>query len=530
MNSPKINRRNFLGNSLASSLLAGGRVQSEVNGAENQNGLKLFWGDLHNHNAVGYAKGSLERSIELAQEHLDFFSFTGHASWHDMPKMPGDRHMKWVKGFDVHSKHWPKTRSMIKEANSDQFSAFLGYEWHSSQFGDYCMIFPEDQPDLYLPNHVEKLLDFAENKNALAIPHHIGYKQGWRGANFKHFRSSVSPVVELFSEHGCTESDRASYPMIRHSMGGRSTSNLIVPQLQKGMKFGFIASSDDHLGYPGAYGEGVLGVWAEDIFPQSLIKAIKSRRTYAATGDRIALEVSLNGHPMGSEIPQTRNRQIDVLVQGEDSIAMVELIKNGRVIERHFPEDDADHKPILPGRVKCRIQYGWGPWADLALGRTCMWDMTIQLDQGKFTRAIPCFQSAPYHEDLRDHLTVVSDQELKLDSNSTRVKCYEEDPTKSVVCEIEGGPETVLTLKVRKPHEQTISAKLKDLVHDNIVTFSGVFTSESYIINRLVGQSEYSARISWKDHAVDSKSSDWYYVRVTQHNGQLAWSSPVWVG
>ena len=50
---------------------------------------RLFWGDLHNHNAVGYAVGSLERSIDIAREHLDFFAFTGHASWHDMPLMPG---------------------------------------------------------------------------------------------------------------------------------------------------------------------------------------------------------------------------------------------------------------------------------------------------------------------------------------------------------------------------------------------------------------------------------------------------------
>ena len=53
----------------------------------------------------------------------------------------------------------------------------------------------------------DKLLDFAEAQRALAIPHHVGYKRGWRGANFDHFRRTASPVVEIFSEHGCTESD-----------------------------------------------------------------------------------------------------------------------------------------------------------------------------------------------------------------------------------------------------------------------------------------------------------------------------------
>ncbi len=40
--------------------------------------VTIYWGDLHNHNAVGYAQGSLARSFEIAREHLDFFAHTGH--------------------------------------------------------------------------------------------------------------------------------------------------------------------------------------------------------------------------------------------------------------------------------------------------------------------------------------------------------------------------------------------------------------------------------------------------------------------
>ncbi len=121
------------------------------------------------------------------------------------------------------------------------------------------MLFPRDQAELYLPAHVKKLHDFAASKGALAIPHHVGYKQGWRGANWEHFHPDVAPVVEIFSEHGCTETDRAPMAMLRHSMGGRSTANTIQPQLARGLRFGFVASSDDHRGYPGAYGEGIVG-------------------------------------------------------------------------------------------------------------------------------------------------------------------------------------------------------------------------------------------------------------------------------
>jgi len=272
MSNACFSRRHFVCSSLIAPLLGALRPTSRaaVDKADDGERYQLFWGDLHNHNAIGYAKGTLERSIEIAQEHLDFFAFTGHASWHDMPQMPGDRHMKWVNGFEVHREHWPKTCRLMHEATSKQFAALVGYEWHSSHFGDYCLIFDHDQPELYLPDHVEKLHKFAADKKALAIPHHLAYARGWRGANFNHFTPSVSPVVEIFSEHGCSESIRAPVgDFIRHSMGGRVTENTVDRQLARGLRFGMIASSDDHLGHPGAYGEGLVAVWARDLSPKS---------------------------------------------------------------------------------------------------------------------------------------------------------------------------------------------------------------------------------------------------------------------
>jgi hypothetical protein len=509
---------------------SGAQIDSAQPVSDGGSPYRLYWGDLHNHNAVGYAKGSLQRSIDLAREHLDFFAFTGHAAWHDMPKMPGDRHMKWVHGFEAHTNHWSKTKQMLHEANTDDFVAFLGYEWHSSRFGDYCIIHPDGEGELFLPDHAEKLLDFAAQNRIFAIPHHVAYKQGWRGANWEHFRSAVTPVVEIFSEHGCTETDRSAFPMIRHSIGGRSTANTIEKQLQKQLRFGFVASTDDHLGYPGAWGEGIVGVWAEELTREALFDAIQSRRTFAATGDRIALEVTLNGQPMGADVEPTADRQIDVRVVGQDSIASVELIRNGRVIQRHFPEDHIEGPVTLPGVVKCRLQYGWGPWADLNLGRICDWEMTVNIDGGKFLRALPCFQTAPFDEDRRDKLQFVSETELHLQSATTRVGCYGEDPTKSLVMELDGKPDSVLTVQLKSPTEQTVSAKLCDLIDDNRVEFTGVFTSESLILSRLLSPSEYTATLRWNDQKKDPTGSDWYYVRVTQHNGQMAWSSPVWVG
>jgi hypothetical protein len=231
---------------------------------------------------------------------------------------------------------------------------------------------------------------------------------------------------------------------------------------------------------------------------------------------------------MGSELPATADRQIDVRVEGQDAIAMVELIRNGKVIQRHFPEDHIQGPPRLPGKVKCRIQYGWGPWGALALDRICPWDMTVSLKGGKFHRALGCYQWAPFGEDLRDRLQVISGTEIRLLSPTTRKDSFAEDPTKSLVLELTGNADAVLTIDVHKPARQTVRARLGELIVDNVVTFTGPFPSESFIIHRLIAPSEYSTSVRWQDKG--KSGPDWYYVRVTQHNGHMAWSSPIWVG
>ncbi len=526
-----ISRRKFVGGSFAAlAAMASARQSALLMAGEDNQSDKLFWGDIHNHNECGLAKGSLERAVDLARGHLDFWAATGHSWWHDMPELPGTGRKMFLDGFERHRKFWPKTRALVEEATDDQFVAILGYEWHSSAFGDFCMLFPQDNEELFLPDHAKQLLDYAEAKNALAITHHVGYKVGWRGANFDFHRGSTSPVVEVMSEHGCSMSLVSPHDFVRHSMGGRSSQQTIERQLAKGLRFGFVGSSDTHRGYPGAYGEGVVGIWAPELSRAAIFDAIRKRRTYATSGERIAVEFAINGQPMGSELPLTADRQIDIRVEGQDAIQMIELVRGGRVIERFFPGDESAGPPQLPGRAKCRIRYGWGPWAQFESGRICTWDMKIHVHGGKIRHVYPCFQAAPLSEELRDAVHVLDEQTLHLISPTTRVKSFEEDPTKSIILDLEGGADTEVVVETSKPTAKTARAKLDYLRSDNLITFTGGFGDESFIIEQLVGPSDFAATLRWQDRRRTSDGGDWYYVRVTQHNGHCAWSSPIWVG
>jgi hypothetical protein len=63
----------------------------------------------------------------------------------------------------------------------------------------------------------------------------------------------------------------------------------------------------------------------------------------------------------------------------------------------------------------------------------------------------------------------------------------------------------------------------------SVSQFTGPFTSESILIHRLLVPESYSLGFTWTDGALASGDAHYYMVRVTQSNGHMAWSSPIWV-
>ncbi|MHC4230384.1 MAG: twin-arginine translocation signal domain-containing protein [Planctomycetota bacterium] len=231
-----MDRRSFLRSSVAVgagvALGVGAPAAHAASGAggDQTPGKNIYWGDIHNHNAVGYAKGSLERAYDIARSHLDFFCFTGHSQWHDMPEMPQDKHLKWVRGFKVMKDNWEKVKRLAGENHQPgEFVPFIGYEWHSSSCGDVCIIFPGSDAELVYIEGIREFQKFARDRGAILIPHHPAYQQGWRGQNWSVLDPEVSPVVEIFSEHGNAESDRGPHRYITISGIPALTARGLLP-------------------------------------------------------------------------------------------------------------------------------------------------------------------------------------------------------------------------------------------------------------------------------------------------------------
>lgn len=490
--------------------------------------MNIYWGDIHNHNEAGYARGSLARTFEIAQEHLDFFAHAGHSQWPDMPIMPEDAHMNWVHGFAALKRAWPEVKRLTARANRPgEFACFLGWEFHSSAWGDYHILFPDERGQLRYFATLDGLKAYARRCGAILVPHHPAYPRLWRGQLWEHVEEDVSPIAEIISEHGGAERDRGLHDYIRHSMGGRATDATWQYALDQGMRLGCIGSTDDHLGYAGAWGEGIAAVLAEELTREAIFEALRKRRCYAVSGDRIEVDFTVNGEPMGSEIEGADVREIAVSVVGWDEISMVELLRNGEPIARAFGKQKPSLDP-WPGRARAHIRYGWGPWATLAMPRTCDWKMALRLEGARITKAVPAWQAGPYEEQRRDRVLEHTDTTCRWESFTAREGAFAEDPTKRMYFEIEGPADARLSVDVSEPSLRRIEGTLGEFARRSATQFTGPFTSESFQVERLILPASYEASLEVEDEG-SGEGTDYYYVRVTQANGQMAWSSPIWV-
>ncbi|MFW5986048.1 MAG: hypothetical protein ACOCQH_01680 [Halanaerobiales bacterium] len=490
----------------------------------------LYWGDIHNHNQLGYGKGTLERAIDIAKEHLDFFAFTPHGQWFDEENTGQEVHEKHQRGFDIVRENWDYIKKKISEASQPgQFLAFLAHEWHSTHLGDYHLVYPRPEFDISYFDDIRELQKYAAETGALLIPHHIGYRPGRRGLDWNHFSEDVSPVVEIFSEHGSSEVAGGAWPMVGHSMGPATTTRTARYALESGKVFGFTASSDNHRGFPGAYGEGITAVLADSLTGKGIFSALKNRRCYAVTGDRIKISFRINNAPMGSMLTAKKRRNIQIEVESEDKIRIADLIKNGRIYRR-VPLNKINQSPdIRKEKITFKLRVEWG-WGGMDKEEIVDWIMNLELEEGRILAAVPHYQSGPFTETKRHRIEELTANNCKWKSYSSRQGAFKGIPTNSIVFTIKAALDSKLNLKYREPVSGSEEFKVEEILEHNIVKKMGEsFTAESLLIHQALPLQ--LLKLNWQ--VLDDDSSlrdvDYYYLRVLQNNNHIAWSSPIWV-
>ena len=115
--------------------------------------------------------------------------------------------------------------------------------------------------------------------------------------------------------------------------------------LHNGFKLGVFASSD-HISTHVSFG----GVYVKELTREAIIEGFNARRTVAAT-DKIFIEFSVNGSPMGTVIKSQTNPRLTFKISGTAAIKQVTVVRNEKDYQVFPPKLDfsgewTDPKPL----------------------------------------------------------------------------------------------------------------------------------------------------------------------------------------
>ena len=314
-----------------------------------------------------------------------------------------------------------------------------------------------------------------------------------------------------------------------HTMGPRDHRSTVQAGLELGHKFGFVASTDQHSGYPGSYGEGRLAVRATGLTREALWEAFHQRRTYAVTGDKMLVDFRINDTSYGGETCGSK-RAIEIRAIGSDFWDTIELVKNGRLLKRWAPLPKyRTHAAGELIRAKIRIEWGW-----FRPSPAVKWNGRADLSDGHIMDVESCFRGEPVIR--RDEVAGVEESvphEI-MDRGPTHVTWRSE--TRGNVTTRH--PTTqALILSVEMPlHgriEQVINAHgishtLEELLQGTFGHFTTDYPSPAVRVHRAVDECDYVFETRL-DNDAPERSTDYYYLRLTQRNGQCGWITPIWV-
>jgi hypothetical protein len=354
--------------------------------------LRPYWCDLHGQSEETIGTNSARELIEFARDRafLDGMSHQGN-------------------DFQITTPFWNELNELTSAYNEDgRFVIYPGYEWsgNTGLGGDRNVLFMregrqihrsshaliDDQSDLSTDaNSAEQLFDALKHEDCVVFAH-----IGGRYADIKMAHDArIERSVEVHSDWGTFEW-------------------LLHDALEQGYRVGILANSDGHKGrhgasHPGASLFGAYGglscLLAEELTRAGLFDALRRRHHYATTGCRMLLDVRAefsteaqlfasdpNLGPtswtpartaMMGDILRSDDAAVEFAVEAMASAPIERIeIRNGlEVLETWRPFDEA--------ALNHRIRVIWEGSEYRGRGRQTIWDGSCTLDGNIFERISP---------------------------------------------------------------------------------------------------------------------------------------------
>lgn len=474
---------------------------------------RIYWGETHGHSGFAEGQGTAEAFYRFGRDdaRLDFLTHSEHDIWMD-------------------DREWETMRENVEHFTvPGEFIAFLGYEWtvRATSGGHHNVLFrtPRGRSRVsvhtaHVPSELYRRLEIANDpEDVLIIP------QAHQAADWRVSDPRMERLVEIMSMHGTFEWFARAY--LRH-----------------GHEVGFIAASDDHLSHPGyvtplvsglAQRGGLAAVLAPEKSVDAIFDALRAKRTYATTGQRIILDVELNGAAMGSRTRFAAERRIRGSVMGTAPIDSVSVVKNQQQVwSRSFLDQKEG-----PAHT---VAVGFWSQADPGMRDNPrgwrIWQGTISVRGAPVTGV-----SAPSFGNRLSQFASIDPSH----PNRVNFRTFTRGSSSAVLLELaEAGPGTRIEIELEPTIEQPtapslyrqaaqipgekIEFALSDLVDGRASRSLPVERFEDRVtLRRIAREGPLDREFEFVDQDPVGQG-DSYYVRVTQLDGGIAWSSPVWVG
>jgi len=231
--------------------------------------------------------------------------------------------------------------------------------------------------------------------------------------------------------------------------------------------------------------------------------------------------------PMGSLIAAADLRVLQASVTLEDDPALVEVMKNGRVW-RQLPTLSAGREQA-DDAVEFRLRVEWG-WGGMEEQRVTDWRVRLSLSEGEITEVVPHYQSGPFDEVRRNRVVERSDRSVAWQSHTARRQAFHGVATNALVLTIRAPRSARIRLETELPVARQFERTVAQALAENHVERMGQsFSAETLLLHRALPMEALRRHWECADDGGPERPRDYYYLRVQQRNGQMAWSSPVWV-
>ena len=469
---------------------------------------RIYWGETHGHTGFAEGQGSPDGYFRFGRDvaRLDFISLSEHDIWMD--------------DFE-----WKTLQEMVEIYRvPGSFTPILGFEWTSRLlYGGHHNVFFRSTPGRQrVPNQRAPLLDELyeglragnDTNDVLVVPH--AHQPGdWTNSD-----GDVERLVEIQSGHGTFD-----------WFGNR--------YLRNGNRVGFIGASDNHVGHPGYSGMtnrqmgGLAAVLAAENSADAVFDGLRSRATYATTGERIIMHATLDGQRIGTEMDDTSNRTILCSVHGTAPIDAIDVIKNGNVVytQRYLQAGTPEE-----ASVQVRFESSTEVFGERVVPRGDRpWQGVVRVEGASIEDLVE-----PWHQNPATYDTRLVDGQVQFAlhtrgrSTSLILRLRGATADTRVVVEMEQMRERLGSGGYqRTPQDlpaKTETFRLGDLRTDiSRREYSVLEHTDALALQLVASNGPMDQEFRYVDQD-EPRAGDYYYLRVRQVDGAVAWSSPFWVG